>query len=461
MIKSGLIVLSVAAIAGYGTYSFFSDTETSTGNNFTAGSIDLKVDSQATYNGASYPAGTWGQDSPGVDITNQKFFDFADLKPGDEGENTISLHVINNDARACVIFDKMKSDDNGITEPESKFDTTGGIGQGELAQELNVFAWDDLDGDNIWESGEYPLFANPFFGPASDVLSGKAYDLGTLTGATTKYLGLYWCYGTISGIENGTLNCSGSAVTNISQSDSLIGDVWFYIEQARNNDNFACPAPRNNGITANDIESSSLVSAKTSGRWFFYNDTNDTIMSINQFSGTAGIDDIVAGPGSTGAAQMTLDSGVNPRYNIATYRYNDVKLSGITSLKYRIYDIDSSNGTPFLNFNIDFNNTDIWQKRLVQVPVGLVSNTWTTVDALTGSWTYSGATWPIGLVDVTGTTPGTTVKTWAQILADYPNAETRSTDSWLGVRVGQPGPSGDTGYVDWIDFNGEISDFSN
>src|SRR3989344_3544916 len=47
----GTIVLAGAVIIG-GTYAFFNDTETSAGNIFTAGSIDLKVDHLAqTYNG--------------------------------------------------------------------------------------------------------------------------------------------------------------------------------------------------------------------------------------------------------------------------------------------------------------------------------------------------------------------------------------------------------------------------
>ena len=42
----------VAAIAIGGTMAYFNDTEVSTGNVFTAGSIDLKVDhTLATYNG--------------------------------------------------------------------------------------------------------------------------------------------------------------------------------------------------------------------------------------------------------------------------------------------------------------------------------------------------------------------------------------------------------------------------
>ena len=45
-------IVAVAALTLYGTGAFFSDTETSTGNVFTAGAIDLKVDhSKQTYNG--------------------------------------------------------------------------------------------------------------------------------------------------------------------------------------------------------------------------------------------------------------------------------------------------------------------------------------------------------------------------------------------------------------------------
>lgn len=48
VIKSLALVVVVGAIAGVATYSFFSDTETSTGNTFTAGAIDLKVDHKYT-----------------------------------------------------------------------------------------------------------------------------------------------------------------------------------------------------------------------------------------------------------------------------------------------------------------------------------------------------------------------------------------------------------------------------
>ncbi len=507
--KSSLVVLAVAVAAGGATYSFFSDSETSVGNTFTAGAIDLTVDSQQHYNNAvcvpntqtetvgdywwqlesnktasvpQYPVigspcdGTWAATNLGA----QKFFNFADVKPGDSGENTISLHVDSNDAYACVDVDITKNDDVTTVDPETDagdaVENALNNFDGELAQNLNFFAWADTgltpglqgsnvdvtEGDNIWQSVELPLFSNGV-GSASDVLGGRTYTLadagtGALVGGSTNYIGLAWCAGNMTAV-GGVITCDGSTMGNVVQTDSLVANVAFRVEQARNNPNFSCArVVRRDDLAENLTE---LGAAPSS--WLFWNDTNDTVMTLNQFSGTGGVNDIVAGPDSVGAAQMTLDTGVNPRYNIATYKYKDVKLSDIGSLKYRIYDDSVSSETPFLHFNVDFNNSDTWQRRLVMVPTGVTVDTWTTVDAINGGtalWTYSGNFWPAGGSE-TGTTPGTTAKTWASILADYPNAETRSTDSFFGVRVGHPGPTGEQSFVDWIEFDGETTDFEN
>jgi len=64
MNKKLIVSLAIMAIAGAaaigGTMAYFSDTETSKGNTFTAGSLDLTVDSQCTYNGVtSTQCGNW------------------------------------------------------------------------------------------------------------------------------------------------------------------------------------------------------------------------------------------------------------------------------------------------------------------------------------------------------------------------------------------------------------------
>ncbi|MCA9354444.1 MAG: SipW-dependent-type signal peptide-containing protein [Candidatus Kaiserbacteria bacterium] len=287
LIMSVGMIAFVAALVVGGTGAFFNDTETSTGNVFTAGAIDLKVDSVGHVNGLVCYEGKWasevavqwnetdevlevvgdlvaendaynqafpsnvpqaGDDCASTwaetDLGVETFFSFADLKPGDNGENTISLHVYDNDAYACAIIDDMVDADNGLTEPEAEDgDVTPELG--ELSQELRFFAWAD-DGDNVYEPGsnERPLFSN-IEGPASDVIDGVVYPLFTpqtevLKATTTQYIGLYWCYGAISTVD-GVLSCDGSEVTNITQTDSLSASFTFYVEQARNNENFQCP----------------------------------------------------------------------------------------------------------------------------------------------------------------------------------------------------------------------------
>jgi predicted ribosomally synthesized peptide with SipW-like signal peptide len=497
----GMIVFAAAIVVG-GTGAFFSDVETSTGNVFTAGAIDLTVDSEQHYNNAVCTNGVWVLDdgatleSPqypvlgsvcggtwlAADLGAQTFFNFNDIKPGDEGENTISLHVDSNDAYACVDVSLVANDDVSTVEPElgaGDSANTGSLFDGELAQNTDFFAWADTgvtpgfqgltdpgEGDNIWQAGELPLFSN-ISGPASDVLDGESYtiaspSLGALVGGSTSYIGLAWCAGTLTTPAPGSIVCDGAGMGNDAQTDSMVANIAFRVEQARNNPNFSCgdiaPVSTDVLISSNDLAQTIGAVTTDPTKWLFYNDTNDTVMTTNQFA-SAGANDIVAGPGATDAAYMKLDSAAS-RYNIATYQFKDVKLADISSLKYRIYDASASAETAYMHFNVDFDNSDTWQRRLVQVPTGVVANTWTEVNALTGMWNLSGGNWPVG-VNTAVPFAGSTMRTWADIIADYPNAETRSTDSFLGVRVGHPGPVSEEGYVDWVEFDGVKYDFAN
>ena len=203
ILASLILIAGVATALGVGaTNAFFSDTETSTGNTFAAGAIDLKVDNESYYNLnkcavdttdvdqdqnitefvwqglAAYPvvgtncATSWSLD----DLDNgHVFFDFNDLKPDDEGEDTISLHV-QNDAWACMDVTLIKNDDLSSNEPELLTGDTQNIPEefwdGELAQNLRMFWWAD-DGDNVYELGENTI---------SDGVQ-TLYNLATTTGA--------------------------------------------------------------------------------------------------------------------------------------------------------------------------------------------------------------------------------------------------------------------------------------
>jgi len=173
--------------------------------------------------------------------------------------------------------------ENGCTEPESDDpwggDTTcagdvdtpkSGAGDGELSSQLRFFAWAD-DGNNIWETGEPKLFSNTE-GPAGDILDGQSYELFApglnsdlaLAPDTTKYIGMYWCYGDIDVNEtNYTLSCDGAPVTNLTQTDGLSADITFYVEQARNNAGFKCPQPQPRVCAYSEVATGPTVSGVT------------------------------------------------------------------------------------------------------------------------------------------------------------------------------------------------------
>lgn len=308
LISAGTLVF-VGALAASATGAFFSDTETSTGNTFAAGALDLKVDSEAHYNGSvclplvdtdentppftwqggsEYPVGlacegTWAETDLGVD---HQFFNLSDIKPGDEGENTISLHVYDNDAWGRFLVNNVQDNDNDCTEPETEAvadiecdavapaTNLGANGLGELAESIEFSAWLDqgavpgfqcnnpqavptvgpcaadlTEGDNIQNGQNEVLFwtgetvdevsEGPFdlsdiltlayaAGGCTDTDGNTAYGLchglaldGRMVGSTTYYFGLGWSV--------------GEAVGNEAQTDSLVADLEFQVEQHRNN----------------------------------------------------------------------------------------------------------------------------------------------------------------------------------------------------------------------------------
>src|SRR3990167_775323 len=123
IMKKILLSISMIAVVGVvvagATGAFFSDTETSTGNTFTAGAIDLTIDN-ASYRSDEEGDMVFSEDNSWdfTDLTDELFFSFSDLKPGDIGEDTISLHVTSNDAWACMNIDITSTPENNVTEPE-------------------------------------------------------------------------------------------------------------------------------------------------------------------------------------------------------------------------------------------------------------------------------------------------------------------------------------------------------
>ncbi|MBI2626728.1 MAG: hypothetical protein HYW77_00580 [Parcubacteria group bacterium] len=275
ILLSSVVVVAAAAVVVGATTAFFSDTETSTGNTFTAGAIDLQIDNDSYYSaldGLVSSGTSWIQ----KDLEDGDwFFNFSDLKPGDWGEDTISLHVNNNDAYACVDVRLDSNDDVSSTEPELE---DGDVHvddnpEGELANRVNFIWWVD-DGDNVWEDDEQLLPAGPLgnlnVGQVATVALAEPNNGGifggALTGNQTYYIGKAWCFG---GFNEDWLDdppaqddgedadrspithpvvCDGSGEDNQTQTDSLSATISFYAEQARNNDGFECSAHLGNQL---------------------------------------------------------------------------------------------------------------------------------------------------------------------------------------------------------------------
>jgi|GEM_PF-6040829 len=228
----GVFVLAVTAAALRGFEP---------GLTFATNGINLTVDSEASYNGAFYPSGTWSLKNlvPGVD----KFFNFDDIKPGDQGENTISLHL-DTPGWLCLNFTNLTQNENGINEPESHEDANG-LSEGELAQGLEFFGWVD-DGDNIFELGERPLFGTTTQS-ASVVLNDTTYAIADAANGSacledeTCYFGVYWCAGNLTvDVDTATLTCDGTVLGNEAQTDMMSVDLSLTAYPANQYPGFIC-----------------------------------------------------------------------------------------------------------------------------------------------------------------------------------------------------------------------------
>ena len=202
-------------------------------------------------------------------------------------------------------------------------------------------------------------------------------------------------------------------------------------------------------VQAGDMATSFSDVIANPSKWFFYNDETDQIdNSLGSF---------VSGPGTPpyGSGSVQISVSGSQRRCLATYQFAGMPLADISVLAFSTYNPSAGNGgaanrTGYLNFNVDFDGSDTWQKRLIFTPPGgdVVQNTWQEWDCIDGGsaiWRWSG-----------GTFPGTSVTsmTWSDLLTTYPGIRVRVSDPWLGIRVGSPYASGYTENLDGFQLNG-------
>ena len=183
-----------------GTISYYSDTETSVGNTFTAGTLDLKV-----WNSSGN--GAW-VDDPNVPNVNYLWNNMVNnLKPGDSG--TIIIPIKNAgtiDGYADIHIKNVVNSPGTTPEPEPTPDN------GELGSAIRVNISYDSDGDGnadkTLETGE-----------TLDNLECKTYTASTVlaAGSTANWIIDLWI---------------PSSVGNEIQGDSVTCDVEFSLNQA-------------------------------------------------------------------------------------------------------------------------------------------------------------------------------------------------------------------------------------
>ena len=143
IVLSALTILGVSGLVVGGTQAVFTDTETSNGNTFAAGTLDLNID---------------GGD------TNVVKFNLPSLRPGNQPKGSYTLANVGTINGYLDVTDiSFSSDENGCIDPEvDALDVTcgdPGTGEGELADVLNIRLFVDRDGDG-WIGGGDTVFYN-------------------------------------------------------------------------------------------------------------------------------------------------------------------------------------------------------------------------------------------------------------------------------------------------------------
>ncbi|MFW5964132.1 MAG: VWA domain-containing protein [Natronomonas sp.] len=231
LVGAGAVGLASAG-AGLGTSAFFSDTESFDDNALTAGTLDLKLDYKSTYLGGpgrledvkamGYPDaedlgdGRYLLDqapSPAdmqewEDLVQGEQFDFCspeadeylvngdgipvftleDVKPGDSGEVTISLHICDNPAYLQLFGDLTENLENGQTEAELEAEGEDSDGIGELADAIEVCIWYDEDCDNVFEPTGTGQQQELEVALVSDVSGSMSQEIGDLKIAATNFV---------------------------------------------------------------------------------------------------------------------------------------------------------------------------------------------------------------------------------------------------------------------------------
>jgi predicted ribosomally synthesized peptide with SipW-like signal peptide len=192
-----MIIALVGALVGGGVYAYFSDTETSTGNTFTAGTLDLNLD------------------SGNINVVK---FTVSGVKPGDSGGGTWTVANVGTiagylDLESCNVTEAIgTTTDPELADEPTLSDTT------QLGNYLMVHIFVDTNNNGSWDAGETDILGTNAAPVAINTIAAS-YNLNLSLAASggTNYITLKWSVATATG--------------NRIQGDSVTLNITFELQQ--------------------------------------------------------------------------------------------------------------------------------------------------------------------------------------------------------------------------------------
>ncbi len=186
-----VLFVAVSMVIG-GTFAYFSDSETSLGNTFTAGTLDLKIND--------------GDD-------NVVAFNVTNMRPGNQPATSYKLDNVGSiNGYLNITAVAVTNLENGITEPEDEAgDTTEAVG--ELGDVVHIDLYFDNDASGWWSTGDVRIYE----GYVSDMPSMFIVNKVLAAGATQRIVA--------------RLDWWSTSDDNLAQGDSMTIDFTFNLSQ--------------------------------------------------------------------------------------------------------------------------------------------------------------------------------------------------------------------------------------
>ncbi len=287
-ILGSILVISLVSviIAGSYTGAFFLDTETSEGNTFTAGTLNLQV-------GNADPV-TWSLDE--------------NVMPGDsDGENISVENTGTIDGFLHINFTNLLNNDTTCTEPE-KIAEEGDCGNdpnaGELAENLFITVYFDNDNSANFSIGDTLIYQGMVNNTTTSILQAKLVDSELLEAGTENFR-IDWQIDGAVGNEVQSDLVQFDIPSELTQNPKTVLDglVGYWTLNEKGNPAYDYSGNENNGV----INEATLTNGKSGGALSF--DGENDYMNIPDL-----------GISSLDVTEVTIEAWINPNsYDVSGY----------------------------------------------------------------------------------------------------------------------------------------------